>query len=93
MQGLKPLMCLAAVSLGGVVATINVAEARHYRNVAVSSDYMMSEANCAPPPPPATYIYPAPNWGPFFHRHVYRYGPILVCDPSIAPTNIISVRY
>lgn len=93
MQGLKPLKSLAAVILGGMVATISVAEARHYRNVAVSGDYMVSEASCAPPPPPATYIYPAANWEPFFRRHVYRYGPIMVCDPSIAPTNIISVRY
>ena len=29
---------------------------------------------------PWTYIYPAANWGPFFHR-VRRYGPILPYEP------------
>ena len=91
MLGLKPLLSLTAVILMGVVATTNVAEARHYRHV--SSDYVTSEASCAPPPPPAMNIYPSANWEPFFRRHVYRYGPSLVCDPSIATTNVISVRY
>jgi hypothetical protein len=89
MLGLKPL--LAAVILMGVVATANVAEARHYRHL--SSDYVASEASCASPPPPAMYIYPSANWEPFFRRHVYRYGPLVVCEPSIATTNVISVRY
>jgi hypothetical protein len=79
MQALKPLLSLAAVILGGVVATTSVAEARHYRDVAVSSDYVMSGASCAPPQPHATYIDPGANWEPFFRRHIYRYGPILVC--------------
>jgi hypothetical protein len=30
---------------------------------------------------PAGYIYPAANWGPFFHR-VRHYGPVLYQPPA-----------
>jgi hypothetical protein len=30
---------------------------------------------------PTTYIYPAANWGPFFHR-VRHYGPVLLHPAS-----------
>jgi len=28
-----------------------------------------------------------------FRRHVYRYGPILICEPELQATHVISVRY
>ena len=55
--------------------------------------YALSAGACSEPGPRPTYIYPAPNWEPFFRRHVYRYGPILICDPLVQATNVISVRY
>jgi len=87
-MGLKPLLNSAAAILVGMVATTSMAEARHYRHVEVSSDYV-----CAPPSAPRMYIYPAANWEPFFRRHVYRYGPIMICEASAKTTNVISVRY
>jgi hypothetical protein len=90
MLRLKALLNLAAVIIMGMVATTSVAEARHYQHV---DDSVVGEASCAPPPPTAMYIYPAANWEPFFRRHLYRYGPILSCEPSVATTNVISVRY
>ncbi len=51
---------------------------------------------CGPVPPSATVILPAPDWGPFFHRHVYRYGPIGVCNAVpvvLDATKVISVKY
>jgi hypothetical protein len=82
-----------AAALVVAAITTNGAEARHYRHLEAYNDYPISAASCAPPPPTAMYIYPAANWEPFFRHHVYRYGPILVCDPSIATTNVISVRF
>jgi hypothetical protein len=32
----------------------------------------------------------APNWGPFFARHVYRYGP-LACGTTVATTTSSTV--
>ena len=92
MQTLKPILSLAAVLGVSAVATTNFAEARQYRQVGLYRDYVISEGSCLPPPPTA-YIYPTANWEPFFRRHVYRYGPILVCSPAIATANAISVRY
>jgi hypothetical protein len=91
MQKFKLILNVAAVLIVGAVATTNCAEARHYRHF--YNDYVVSEGSCTAPPPPLSYIYPAANWEPFFRRHVYRYGPILICDPSIAMKNVISVRY
>jgi hypothetical protein len=44
------------------------------------------------------YVFPAPNWGPFFRHHYYRYGPTPTCVLTAAPVTavpgpIISVRY
>jgi len=74
-------------------ATMNFAEARRYRHSVAYNDYVVSEGICSAPPSRPTYIYPAANWEPFFRRHLYRYGPILICEPSVQPTNVISVRY
>jgi hypothetical protein len=90
---LKSPLNLSAMIVASLVVTVNCAEARHYRHVAVSSDYVLSAASCVPPPPPPSYIFPASNWEPFFRRHFYRYGPIVVCDPSAVTTNLISARY
>ena len=102
MQNLK-LILTASVVLGTTaVATMNSAEARRYRHVAEYNDYLVSEASCSIGPPPLTYLYPwspfrlhfpVANWEPFFRRHVYRYGPILACAPSIETTSAVSVRY
>jgi hypothetical protein len=91
MQKLK-LMLTAAMVLGaGVTATTNLAAAQ---------GYVLTAADCAAPPPPSwrwyyTY-YPdasAPNWGPFFRHHDYRYGPISVCPASATPPAVISSKY
>jgi hypothetical protein len=93
MQKLKLILNLGAVLAASTIATMNFAEARHYRHLAVYDDYVISEGSCTPPPPPRTYIYPTANWEPFFRHHFYRYGPILICSPSTVTTNVISVRY
>jgi hypothetical protein len=94
MQNLK-LILTASVVLGmTAVATMNSAEARRYRHVVVDNNYLVSEPSCSIVPLSLTaYIFPAANWEPFFRRHVYRYGPILTCAPSIETTNAVSVRY
>ena len=94
MLKLKIIELTSVVVLSGLVMT-NSAQARHYRHVvATYSDYAIADLSCAPPRS-SEIIYPAPNWGPFFFHHVYRYGPIAVCVPTntIATTNVISVRY
>jgi hypothetical protein len=94
MRKLKRILSLASVLAAGIIATTDFAEARHYRRVAIYDEDVVSAGTCTPPPPPRSYIYPAANWEPFFRRHYYRYGPILVCSPSIVTTtNVISVRY
>ena len=80
---------LAAVVVVAVTAVLgSAAEARHRHFSELTPGYA-----CGPAVPPATlYIYPAANWRPFFRRHMYRFGPIVSCDPSTA-TNVISVRF
>jgi hypothetical protein len=92
MRNLK-LMTVSVVLGITAVATMNSAEARQYRHVGVYNDYMVSDASCGIFPPLTLYIYPAANWEPFFRRHVYRYGPLLTCAPSVETTNVVSVRY
>jgi hypothetical protein len=93
MQNSKVVLSVLVV-LGTIAAvTMNPAEARRYRHVVVDNDYVVSDATCSIPPPTALYIYPTANWEPFFRRHVYRYGPILACAPSIETSNLVSVRY
>ena len=91
---LKIIEVTSVVVLGGLAMT-NAAQARHYRHVvATYNDYAIADLNCDPPRS-SEIIYPAPNWGPFFLHHVYRYGPIAVCVPTNATetTKVISVRY
>jgi hypothetical protein len=90
MQSLKLLLAAAGVAGAGIVATTNLAGAQ---------DYVLTAPDCVPPPPPLPrwyYIYYpnyfVPNWEPFFRRHVYRYGPIVVCSAIAAPRKISS-RY
>jgi hypothetical protein len=82
MQDFKHLLAAAAVLGACIVATTKSAEAQEYLS-----------GSCGPPPPTAIYIYPSANWEPFFRRHYYRYGPIVVCSPSVATTSVISVKY
>jgi hypothetical protein len=91
---LPNLIVTASLVIGTTaVATMNSAEARRYRHSVAYNDYVGSEGTCSAPPPRPTYVYPAANWEPFFRRHLYRYGPILICEPALQPTNVISVRY
>jgi hypothetical protein len=102
MQNLKSILIISVVLATTVTASLNSAEARPYRQL--TDDYAVSDAGCATPIAPNTFlwanwfyspvyhIYPVADWEPFFRRHVYRYGPI-VCAPQIAATNAISVRY
>jgi hypothetical protein len=93
MQNIKLVLAVSVVLGTTAVATMSSAEARRYRHVSVSTDYLVGDASCSIFPPPALYIYPAANWEPFFRRHVYRYGPILMCAPPTETTNLVSVRY
>jgi hypothetical protein len=94
MQYVKMILTASVVLGTTAVATMTSAEARRYRHVVAYNDYLVSEASCSiVPPSPTSYIFPAANWEPFFRRHVYRYGPILKCAPSIETTNVVSVRY
>ncbi len=75
----RPAEILAAVAAltAGLLVICNPAEARvhrhwhHHSHYALYSDYSYGNWQS-----PTTYIYPAANWGPFFHR-VRHYGPIL----------------
>lgn len=85
------LILTASVILGTTaLAAGGPAEARHLRH---SGAYAVSAGACSEPGPRPLAIYPAPNWEPFFRRHVYRYGPILICEPVLQATQVISVRY
>jgi hypothetical protein len=86
-----------AVIVPAILLVMGPAQARHYRtaavDVATEAAGLCSLASSYPP-----YIYPAPNWEPFFRRHVYRYGPVPTCLPiegSVASVSQppISVRY
>ena len=85
------LMLAAAAALGaGIIATTNFAAAQ---------DYVPTAPDCVAPPAQSpqwyTTSYPnfAPNWGPFFRRHSYRYGPVMVCSAIATPPVIISSKY
>ena len=90
--------CKGALLLSAAIAALGLdasaAQARHYRSVTVLEDVapVCTVAGKVPP-----YIYPAPNWGPFFRHHYYRYGPTPTCILSAAPVvvsqPVISVRY
>jgi hypothetical protein len=72
-----------------VVASMDSAEARHLRR-----DYAANAYVCGPVPAPVSlYIFPAPNWEPFFRRRLDRHGPIVACEARAEATTVISVRY
>jgi hypothetical protein len=90
MQSLKLVLAAAGVVGAGIFATTDLAGAK---------DYVLTAADCVPPPAPLRRWYYryylndlAPNWEPFFRRHVDKYGPIVVC-PVIATPPVISSRY
>ncbi|MGJ4892991.1 hypothetical protein ACQR1Y_32730 [Bradyrhizobium sp. HKCCYLRH3099] len=85
------VLSAAAVAL---FVTAGPADARHRRIIAIAHE--PGVCNVAPRPLP--FIYPAPDWRPFFHKHYYRFGPTPTCVWSEAPVvpvaqTIISVRY
>lgn len=90
MKRTKPILTAALILGTAAIVATGPAEARHLRHAGV---YAVTAGACSEPGPRPLAIYPAPNWEPFFRRHVYRYGPILICEPVLQATNVISVRY
>jgi hypothetical protein len=88
MKSIKPILTASFILGTTAIAATCSAEARH-----AGGSHAVTAGACSAPGPRPTYIYPAPNWEPFFRRHVYRYGPILICEPVLQATNVISVRY
>jgi len=88
MKCIKPILTASLILGAAAITTAGSAEARHLRHV-----HAVTAGACSEPGPRPLLIYPAPNWEPFFRRHVYRYGPILVCEPVLQATPVISVRY
>jgi hypothetical protein len=79
----------AAVVCAGIVATTNLASAQDYVPT------VCVPATVTPPPWQWWASYHPDfvrNWGPFFARHVYRYGPIAVCSAPATPS-VISSKY
>lgn len=81
------------VTLAAITLIMGSAQGRSYRT-AISA----TPVSCAVVPDYPPYLYPAPNWQPFFRRHLSSYRPVLTClpiagaiEPSSQPT--ISVRY
>ena len=91
MKRIKPILTASLILGATAMAATGSAEARHLRHA--GGAYAVNAGACSEPAPRPIYIYPAPNWEPFFRRHVYRYGPIVVCDPVVQATHVISVRY
>jgi hypothetical protein len=78
----KAALILASIAaLGaGLLSVPGSAEARahrHHGSYALYYDY--THGNMLSP---ASYVYPAANWGPFFHR-VRHYGPVLPYQPPV----------
>jgi len=91
MKSIKSILTASLILGTTAIAATGSAEARHLRHA--GGAYAVTAGACSDPGPRPTYIYPAPNWEPFFRRHVYRYGPILICEPVLQATHVISVRY
>lgn len=91
MKRIKPILTASLILGTTAFAASGSAEARHLRHA--GGAYAVNVSACSEPGPRPIAIYPAPNWEPFFRRHVYRYGPILICDPVLQASNVISVRY
>jgi hypothetical protein len=83
---MKKTMIVASVAALAVtlLAVPDAAQARvhrqwrHYGSYALYYDYSHGNVQS-----PTTYLYPAANWGPFFHR-VRHYGPILPYVPPVS---------
>jgi hypothetical protein len=75
---LASVAALAVTSLSVPTAAEASHRHRHYSNHPLYYDY--SHGNTLSP---VSYVYPAANWGPFFHR-VRHYGPVLPYQPSAA---------
>jgi hypothetical protein len=94
MRDFKLVTAAAVVCAGMVVTTTNLAAAQDY--------YVSTAQDCVPAPAPSsppwrwydTYYpnYFVADWGPFFRRHVYRYGPIVACSAAATPS-VISSKY
>ena len=74
---------LASVAALAVTLLAGSAEARahrhhHYNGYALYYDYSRGNVQS-----PTTYINPAANWGPFFHR-VRHYGPLVPYVPPVS---------
>jgi hypothetical protein len=63
------LAVLAAAALA-LPSASNARGYRHYARCGLHNDYHYGNVQS-----PATYLYPAANWGPFFACHMY-FGPI-----------------
>jgi hypothetical protein len=70
------VLAVAALAVPGSAEARTYRHWHHYYSYALYYDYdhgnMLS---------PASYIYPAANWGPFFYR-VRHYGPVLYQPPA-----------
>ncbi len=80
----KAAVTLASIAaLGAALLSVpGSAEARahrhrHHTHYALYYDYALGNTLS-----PASYVYPAANWGPFFHR-VRHYGPVLPYQPPV----------
>jgi hypothetical protein len=76
----KAAITLASIAaLGAALLSVpGSAEAhRHHAGYALYYDYTQGNTLS-----PASYVYPAANWGPFFHR-VRHYGPVLPYQPPV----------
>jgi len=68
---LASVAALAVASLA-VPGSAEASAHRHHSGYALYYDYSHGNTLSA-----ASYVYPAANWGPFFHR-VRHYGPVPV---------------
>jgi hypothetical protein len=81
----------------GVVAAISLAiapaQAGHHRVARIISEVPACTVVGDNLPP---YIFPAPDWGPFFAKHMYV-SPVITCLPTGLPAAMyeqaISVKY
>jgi hypothetical protein len=81
----KAVNALASIAALGaaLLSAPGPAEARahrhwhHYGSYTLYYDYTHGSTLS-----PVSYVYPAANWGPFFHR-VRHYGPVLPYQPPV----------
>jgi hypothetical protein len=84
---------IAFIAATAAILVIGPAQARHHQVIAAD----VVPEQCTVVTMDAPYIYPAPNWGPFFRYHLYRYALVPTCAPTTgwvaSPQPVISVRY